>query len=351
VQEGALAGRVDERDTRRGRHGRVADHTGAVDAALAEERDDEVAEGVGADLAQDGGAQPEPRQRARGVERTAAAAQDDRVDECESADRRQRVDRARDHVGDEDPEADDVGHGVTDPLIPSAPKCSVVLTAHSTAAGRDAPAAAGIVVGGDEGGEDDAHERVAGARRVDDGGWDAGRVGVRLAAQERAAAAERHDREPAAEHRHGLGRPPGLGLAREEQRLVGVQPHEQRAVARDSCERDCFVAVDPAVRAQVPVEKDVRAGAEREHPRAQRYAPFRSPTSVFDPRRPLPPPQLRPRARTPAPPSSRAPRRRSQIRSRSDSPMQSAGADEPRSGRGSSVSWRSSISTGCRGTS
>ena len=110
VQEGALAGRVDERDARR-RSGTVGSRITPAPSTprSLEEPDEEVAERVRADLAEHGGAQPEPCERARGVQRAAAAAEDDRVDERERADGGQRVDRACDHVGDEDPEADDVG--------------------------------------------------------------------------------------------------------------------------------------------------------------------------------------------------------------------------------------------------
>ena len=69
---------------------------------------DEVAERVAADLADDRGVEPEPGERARRVERAAAASQHDRVDEAERPPLGEHVDRPHDHVGDEDPQADDV---------------------------------------------------------------------------------------------------------------------------------------------------------------------------------------------------------------------------------------------------
>ena len=64
----------------------------AVDAALGEQRDDEVAERVRPDLPERRGAEAELHERARGVERAAAAAERDRVDEPERA-RRREADR------------------------------------------------------------------------------------------------------------------------------------------------------------------------------------------------------------------------------------------------------------------
>src|SRR5207302_3390893 len=79
-----------------------------LDAAPVQQIEDELAEGVGADLAERGGAEAEPREAAGGVERAAAAAQLDGVDEAERPRHGQPRHRPDDDVGDEDSEADDV---------------------------------------------------------------------------------------------------------------------------------------------------------------------------------------------------------------------------------------------------
>ena len=108
VQEGALAGRVDEGDARRRRKLAILEDARRLDAALVQQIEDELAEGVGADLAERGGAEAEPREAAGGVERAAAAAQLDGVDEAERPRHGQPRHRPDDDVGDEDSEADDV---------------------------------------------------------------------------------------------------------------------------------------------------------------------------------------------------------------------------------------------------
>ena len=105
VEERPLAAARDEDDARRRRHGRVADHAAAVDAALVEQAEEEVAEGIGADLAGDGRGRSEPRERARGVERAPAAAEHDLVDEAERPPRH-RVDRPCERIRHEDAEAE-----------------------------------------------------------------------------------------------------------------------------------------------------------------------------------------------------------------------------------------------------
>ena len=72
-----------------------------------EQADDEVAEGVLADLADDEDGESEPGEPGRRVERAAAAVERDLVHERHRS-VWQFVDGSRDHVGDEDAEADDV---------------------------------------------------------------------------------------------------------------------------------------------------------------------------------------------------------------------------------------------------
>ena len=78
------------------------------DVAGIEEAEQELAERVDSDLARGACTQPEPGQGACGVERRAASAQADLVDELERSSRGKALDRPCDHIGDENPEADDV---------------------------------------------------------------------------------------------------------------------------------------------------------------------------------------------------------------------------------------------------
>ena len=75
----------------------------------AEQLNDEVAERILADLADDGDGEPQPGKPGRRVERAAAAVERHFVHEGHRS-VRQLVDGPRDHIGDEDPEADDVDH-------------------------------------------------------------------------------------------------------------------------------------------------------------------------------------------------------------------------------------------------
>jgi hypothetical protein len=113
VEEGALALSVDEYDRGGGGDLFVPYDTATVDAPLVEESDEEVAEGIGADLTGHGGSHTEADKSAGGVERTPAAVQGDLVDERERTPRGELLDRTGDCVGDEDSEADDVDHGVS----------------------------------------------------------------------------------------------------------------------------------------------------------------------------------------------------------------------------------------------
>ena len=110
VEKGALAGSVDEHDGRRGGRRGIAQHALRVEAPLVEQSHDEVAEGVVADLADDGDGEPEPGEPGRRVQRAAAAVERHLVHEGHRS-VRQLVDGSRDHVGDEDAETDDVDHG------------------------------------------------------------------------------------------------------------------------------------------------------------------------------------------------------------------------------------------------
>jgi hypothetical protein len=85
----------------------VGSRSPRVDAPLVEQLDDEVAEGVLADLADDGDREPEPGKPGRRVQRAAAAVERHFVHQRHRA-VRQFVDGSRDHVGDEDAEADDI---------------------------------------------------------------------------------------------------------------------------------------------------------------------------------------------------------------------------------------------------
>ena len=110
VEERALARFADEHDRGGRRSPRITYDRVSGNAAGVEQVEQEVPERVGADLAGDGRLQSEPRERARGVERAAASMEGNLVDKAERSGRRHVVDRTRDHVRDEDAEADDVGH-------------------------------------------------------------------------------------------------------------------------------------------------------------------------------------------------------------------------------------------------
>ena len=110
VEEGALARLVDEDDGRRCRHPSVAQDGAPVDTPLVEEAEEEVSEGVIADLAGDGGREPETGQPRRRVQGAAATMERYLVHEGDGS-VGQLADRSCDHVGDEDAEADDVWPG------------------------------------------------------------------------------------------------------------------------------------------------------------------------------------------------------------------------------------------------
>ena len=114
VEERALARLADEHDRGGRRNARVTHDRVADNAAGVEQVEQEIPERIGADLAGDGPPPSEPGERARGVQRAAASVEGDLVDEAERSGRRHVVDGTRDHVRDEDAEADDVGHAVWD---------------------------------------------------------------------------------------------------------------------------------------------------------------------------------------------------------------------------------------------
>ena len=109
VEKGALARSVDEHDGGGGGRRGIAQHAPRVEAPLVEQPDDEVAESVLADLADDGDGEPEPAEPGRRVQRAAAAVEGHLVHQGHRS-VRQLVDGSRDHVGDEDAETDDVDH-------------------------------------------------------------------------------------------------------------------------------------------------------------------------------------------------------------------------------------------------
>jgi hypothetical protein len=111
MEERPLPIRRDEHDRRGGRDGRVPRDKLAVETPLVEEPEQKIAECVGADLARDGHGEAEAGENRSGVERAAAAAQLDLVQEAERAALREALHGPRDHVRHDDPEADDVGRG------------------------------------------------------------------------------------------------------------------------------------------------------------------------------------------------------------------------------------------------
>ena len=113
VEERAFAPFADEHDGGGCRNARVTHDRVADNAPGVEQVEQEIPERIGADLAADGRPQPEPGERARGVQRAAASVEGDLVDEAERSGRRHVVDGTRDHIRDEDAEADDVGHAVS----------------------------------------------------------------------------------------------------------------------------------------------------------------------------------------------------------------------------------------------
>jgi hypothetical protein len=118
MEERPLAVAGDERDRRRGLHRQVAQDAAPLDAALVEQPEDEVPEGVGPDLPDRGRGHSEPDERARGVERAAAAAQRDLLDEGERAPGGRCVDRPGEDVRHQDAETDDLDrHGTYHAIV------------------------------------------------------------------------------------------------------------------------------------------------------------------------------------------------------------------------------------------
>ena len=109
MEKRALARSVDEHDGRGGGRRGIAQYALRVEAPLVEQPHDEVAESVLADLADDGDGEPEPAEPGRRVQRATAAVEGHLVHQRHRS-VRQLVDGSRDHVGDEDAEADDVDH-------------------------------------------------------------------------------------------------------------------------------------------------------------------------------------------------------------------------------------------------
>jgi glycolate oxidase len=110
MQKRPLARGVDEHDAGGGGDSRIGQHTASVDTALVEEGEDEGAEGIVADLADDPRRETEPDQSAGRVESAAAAVERDLVDKPQRAALGKLADRAGDCVGHQDSETDDV-HG------------------------------------------------------------------------------------------------------------------------------------------------------------------------------------------------------------------------------------------------
>src|SRR4029079_4412752 len=85
----------------------------------------------------DGGS--EARERRARVERTTAAAEDDLADEREATRVGHTVDRPRDHVRDEDAEADDVRHETSPGRPLSSERAAAIETARAARAWEPVP--------------------------------------------------------------------------------------------------------------------------------------------------------------------------------------------------------------------
>jgi len=139
VQERTLTVGSDQGHSRGRRCSRILHDGLPVDAPFLEHSEQHVSEWVDAHLAGRGCTEPQPGQRARGVERTAAAVDAHVLHECQCAPIGKLVDRPSDHVGDEDPEADDVGHAGRRTTCTSAGPCRPTIRRCSMSALRLGP--------------------------------------------------------------------------------------------------------------------------------------------------------------------------------------------------------------------
>jgi glycolate oxidase len=110
VQKRPLAGGVHEHDAGGGRDRRIGQDTSAVDAPPVQKGEDESAEGVLADLADDPRRETQPDEGAGRVESAATPVERDLVDKPQRAALGKLADRTGNGVGHQDSETDDV-HG------------------------------------------------------------------------------------------------------------------------------------------------------------------------------------------------------------------------------------------------